>query len=126
MCTAGRDGVRDGAMCNRLLAGGDSCPGIENEGDFNEEVMEEVQWNSLVELCASLWSSCEINPVTIRGHRDFSNTERPGKWLYGQIERLQDEVRTKLALPLTDPALATPLRFGSRGPAVIRLQKRLR
>jgi hypothetical protein len=108
------------------LAGGNSSPGIENEGDFNEEVMEDDQWNSLVELCTSLCSSCEIDPVNIRGHRDFSNSQCPGDWLYGQIGRLQAEVRAKLELPPLDPAHATILRFGSRGPAVTRLQQRLR
>jgi hypothetical protein len=108
------------------LAGGNSSPGIENEGDFNEEVMEDEQWNSLVELCASLCSSCEIDPGNIRGHKDFSDTQCPGRWLYGQIGRLQDEVRAELGLQLPDPALATTLRFGSRGPDVIRLQERLR
>jgi len=108
------------------LAGGNSSPGIENEGDFNEEVMEDDQWNSLVELCTSLCSACEIDPVNIRGHKDFSNTICPGDWLYGQIGRLQAEVRAKLGLPTPDPAIATELSFGSRGPVVTRLQERLR
>lgn len=108
------------------LAGGNSSPGIENEGDFNEEVMEDDQWNSLVELCASLCSTCEIDPVNIRGHKEFSDTSCPGDWLYGQIGRLQAEVRARLGLPIPDPVLATELSFGSRGPAVSRLQERLR
>ena len=108
------------------LAGGNSSPGIENEGDFNEEVMEDDQWNSLVELCTSLCSTCEIDPTNIRGHRDFSNSNCPGEWLYGQIGRLQAEVRGKMGLPTPDPAIATELSFGSRGPAVTRLQERLR
>jgi hypothetical protein len=65
------------------------------------------------------------DPVNIRGQRDFSNSECPGDWLYGQIGRLQAEVRSSLGLPPPDPALATELRFGLLGPAVSRLQERL-
>ena len=66
------------------------------------------------------------DPVNIRGHREFSDISCPGDWLYGQIGRLQAEVRSSLDLPPPDSALATKLGFGSRGLAVSRLQERLR
>lgn len=109
------------------LAGGNNSPGIENEGDFDQEQMEQDQWDSLVDLCASLCSSCDIDPSNIRGHRDFSITQCPGNWLYDRLEQLRSEVRSTLRLP----AVAGPeegeivLSFGRRGPAVLSLQKRL-
>ncbi|MBC1262362.1 N-acetylmuramoyl-L-alanine amidase [Synechococcus sp. BSF8S] len=109
------------------LAGGNSSPGIENEGDFDQEQMEQDQWDSLVELSASLCSSCNIAPSNIRGHRDFSVTQCPGNWLYDRLDQLRSEVRSKLGLPAvvgTEEGEKV-LPFGLRGPAVLVLQKRL-
>lgn len=109
------------------LAGGNSSPGIENEGDFDQEEMEQDQWDSLVELCASLCSACNIDPSNIRGHRDFSDTQCPGNWLYERLDQLRTDVRSKLGFPAVDDSdeMETVLSFGRRGPAVLDLQKRL-
>jgi hypothetical protein len=109
------------------LAGGNVSPGIENEGDFDQEQMEQDQWDSLVELCASLCSSCHIDPSNIRGHRDFSVTQCPGNWLYDRLDQLRCEVRSTLDLPAVDSAEERErvLSFGLRGPDVLELQKRL-
>lgn len=93
--------------------------------------MVQKQWESLVELCASLCDSCDISPQNIKGHRDFSNTDCPGDWLYNQLPRLRKDVADKLGLRFTPEELendspAVTLRFGSSGPAVTRLQQRLR
>jgi hypothetical protein len=113
------------------LANGNQSPGIENEGNFMTFQMVQKQWESLVELCASLCDSCDISPQNIKGHRDFSNTDCPGDWLYNQLPRLRKDVADKLGLRLTPEELendspAVTLRFGSTGPAVTRLQQRLR
>lgn len=112
-------------------AGGNQSPGIENEGDFTTNSMNQKQWDSLVELCASLCSSCSIRPSNILGHRDFSDTRCPGEWLYGQLDRLRQEVATLLAMPAPDPVQfdvgnVADLSFGSEGPEVVELQDRLR
>ena len=78
------------------LAGGNESPGIENEGNFMTFHMEQKQWDSLVALCAGICKSCNIDPSQIRGHRDFSFTDCPGDWLYSQLDKLRNEVRTKL------------------------------
>ncbi|MEM9216448.1 MAG: peptidoglycan recognition family protein [Cyanobacteria bacterium P01_F01_bin.150] len=85
-------------------------PGIENEGCFgggpntgcpgerNARTlqMSQAQWDSLVELCAGICKSCDIDPDNIRGHRDFFPTECPGQLLYDQLPRLRTEVRDRL------------------------------
>ncbi len=113
------------------LANGNQSPGIENEGNFMTFQMGQKQWDSLVELCASLCDSCKISPANIKGHRDFSNTDCPGDWLYSQLPRLRKEVTDKLALKLTTEELendsqVVDLEFGSTGAEVIKLQQRLR
>ena len=113
------------------LAGGNQSPGIENEGTFTSHPMSKTQWDSLVVLCASLCSSCSIPPANIRGHRDFSITDCPGDWLYGQLGQLRKEVADVLSLPTPSPAAPddannAELEFGCEGPEVVLLQDRLR
>jgi Putative peptidoglycan binding domain/N-acetylmuramoyl-L-alanine amidase len=105
------------------LANGNQSPGIENEGNFMTFQMGQQQWDSLVELCASLCESCNINPSNIRGHRDFSITDCPGNWLYNQLPQLRADVAKKLGQTIvgTDP----DLQIGSTGPSVIQLQQKL-
>jgi Putative peptidoglycan binding domain/N-acetylmuramoyl-L-alanine amidase len=100
------------------LARGNESPGIENEGTFMTFPMGQKQWDSLVELCASLCSSCDIAPDNIRGHRDFSDTDCPGDLLYSQIPRLCQDVATKLGLTLAGGIL----QMGSKGSDVQKLQ----
>lgn len=112
------------------LANGNQSPGIENEGNFMTFQMGQKQWDSLVELCASLCDSCKISPANIKGHRDFSNTDCPGDWLYSQLPRLRKEVTAKLALRLTVEELENDsqvidLKFGSTGGEVVKLQQKL-
>jgi N-acetylmuramoyl-L-alanine amidase CwlA len=48
-------------------------------------------------MCAALCEACDIDPKNIKGHKDFAPTECPGKWLYSQLQKLQNEVAAKLA-----------------------------
>jgi hypothetical protein len=112
------------------LAGGNQSPGIENEGNFMTFQMGQKQWDSLVELCASLCSSCNISPKNIRGHREFSATACPGDHLFSQLPRLRKDVAEKLgiALDTADGDTDKPdqqLELGAVGQEVIKLQKRL-
>jgi peptidoglycan hydrolase-like protein with peptidoglycan-binding domain len=102
-------------------AKGNQSPGIENEGTFTTYQMKTPQWNSLVELCVSICSSCKIDPDNIKGHRDFSPTQCPGNWLYSQLPRLRSEVRKRLALSFDEY-----LREGSSGAKVKELQQLLK
>lgn len=86
------------------LPGGNESPGIENEGNFMTAQMAPVQWASLVELCASLCDSLKLPPTAIKGHRDFTNTDCPGDWLYGQLPQLRMDVAKRLGVAL--PAAA--------------------
>lgn len=113
------------------LANGNQSPGIENEGNFMTFQMGQKQWQSLVELCVSLCDSCNISPLNIKGHRDFSNTDCPGDLLYNQLPRLRKQVADKVGLEFTPEQLqnesqVVDLKFGSTGSAVIKLQQRLR
>ena len=87
------------------LSGGNQSPGIENEGTFMTTEMAPVQWASLVELCASLCESLKLTPDAIKGHRDFTATDCPGDWLYGQLPRLRLDVAKRLA-ETAKPAVA--------------------
>ena len=64
---------------------------LKNEGTFSVYQMKTQQWNSLVDLCVSICSSCKIDPDNIKGHRDFIETQCPGDWLYSQLPRLRSE-----------------------------------
>ncbi len=112
------------------LGGGNQSPGIENEGNFMTFQMEPKQWDSLVQLCISLCSSCKISPINIKGHRDFSETDCPGDWLYNQLPRLRKEVTDRLEINLSrddlnqNPPIRS-LQLGSNGDDVLKLQKAL-
>jgi peptidoglycan hydrolase-like protein with peptidoglycan-binding domain len=103
---------------------GNESPGIENEGTFITYQMKAQQWNSLVELCASICSSCNIDPNNIKGHRDFIATQCPGDWLYSQLPRLRNDVRKRLATPAV--SADETLREGSTGAKVKELQQLLK
>ncbi|MEH2194727.1 MAG: N-acetylmuramoyl-L-alanine amidase [Nostoc sp.] len=119
MCVVSAHAKQDG---NRL-GGGNNSPGIENEGNFKTFKMQQKQWDSLVELCVSLCDSCNINPKNIRGHRDFSNTDCPGDWLYGELPRLRQEVADKLGTTLKEDEPL--LQLDAIGQDVIELQQKL-
>lgn len=116
--------VKQGRCVRSAHAGttkGNESPGIENEGTFTTYQMNAQQWNSLVDLCASICSSCKIDPDNIKGHRDFTQTQCPGDWLYRQLPRLRTEVRKRL-----DPSYQDYLREGATGPKVKELQQLLK
>lgn len=124
----GRQGTLDAIKQGRCVrsahsgsAKGNESPGIENEGNFMTYQMNAKQWDSLVDLCVSICSTCKIDPDNIKGHRDFTPTKCPGNWLYSQLPRLRQEVRKQLSLPVDEY-----LREGSTGAKVKELQERLK
>jgi hypothetical protein len=112
------------------LPKGNESPGIENEGNFMTFPMGDTQWASLVALCAELCRALSIHPSNIRGHREFSNTDCPGDWLFGQLPRLRQEAAAKIGIEIS-PAEAFgtgtvhELAIGDFGPQVMTLQMRL-
>lgn len=117
--------IKRGSCVRSAHAGTDKAnesPGIENEGTFTTYQMRSQQWNSLVELCVSICSSCNINPSNIKGHRDFIETQCPGDWLYSQLPRLRNDVLKRLGTPATGD---DTLREGSTGAKVKQLQQLL-
>lgn len=60
-------------------------------GNFEAHPVSAVQWESLVNLTASLSDRYGIPPDRIIGHREAWETACPGKHL--SLERLRDEVR---------------------------------
>lgn len=97
----GRHGSLDAAISGKCVnsahaPGANDSPGIENEGNFQNNVMNEEQWNSLVELCVALCKKCQIDPDHIKGHRDFSATLCPGDNLYHKLPELRKQVRLRL------------------------------
>jgi peptidoglycan hydrolase-like protein with peptidoglycan-binding domain len=118
------DAIKQGLCVRSAHAGtpkGNESPGIENEGTFTTYQMKTQQWNSLVDLCVSICSSCKIDPDNIKGHRDFIETQCPGDWLYSQLPKLRNEVRQKL-----DASIGDFLKEGSSGPKVTQLQQLLK
>lgn len=110
------------------LSKGNESPGIENEGNFMSFQMGATQWASLVNLCSELCVALSLGPANIRGHREFSNTDCPGDWLFGQLPRLRQEVAEALDIELTPgeafgtQALKT-IQLNDFGPAVLELQR---
>jgi N-acetylmuramoyl-L-alanine amidase len=90
------------------LPGGNESPGIENEGTFMTTAMPPQQWSSLVELCASLCASLKLAPTAIKGHRDFTNTDCPGDWLYAQLPQLRLDVAQRLGVTRSAADAANP------------------
>jgi len=76
---------------------GNRSPGVSSEGNFMTTPMNSTQWSSLVNMCAALCQSCNIDPAMIRGHRDFVPNSCPGTWLYNKLPQLIKEVALKLA-----------------------------
>jgi hypothetical protein len=76
---------------------GNRSPGVSSEGNFMTKSMDTKQWSSLVNMCAALCQSCNIDPAMIRGHRDFVPNDCPGDWLYNRLPQLIKEVAEKLA-----------------------------
>ena len=83
------------------LPKGNESPGIENEGNFMSFLMGDTQWASLVTLSAELCRALSIHPSNIRGHREFSSTDCPGDWLFGQIPRLRQEAAEKMGIEIS-------------------------
>ncbi|MGJ3251788.1 MAG: peptidoglycan recognition protein family protein, partial [Elainellaceae cyanobacterium] len=91
------DAVIDGKCVNSAhTQGANESPGIENEGNFQHDEMDDTQWNSLVELCAALCKNCNIDPDNIKGHKDFDKTACPGDNLYAKLPELRKQVRLRL------------------------------
>ena len=112
------------------LPKGNESPGIENEGNFMSFLMGDTQWASLVTLSAELCRALSIHPSNIRGHREFSSTDCPGDWLFGQIPRLRQEAAEKMEVEISpSEAFGTRTReviaMGEFGPHVMALQQRL-
>lgn len=75
-----------------------ASPGIENEGTYSIESMPDCQWQSLILLCSYLCQKLNLNPDSIKGHRDFKATACPGDQLYSRLPALRLEVGQRLKL----------------------------
>lgn len=67
-------------------------------GNFEEQVVTEKQYNSLINLLVNSVKRFNIPPDSIKGHKDFANTLCPGKNLYQFLEdgSLIKDVKAKL------------------------------
>jgi hypothetical protein len=68
------------------------------EGNFELENPTAGQLESLYKLTARLAAEWHIQPSNIKGHKDYTETQCPGKNLEPEIEKLQEYIR---ALPST-------------------------
>ena len=100
----GREGSLKQAIMGNAVRGahagtdrGNRSPSVSNEGNFMITPMDNDQWQSLVDMCAALCESCDIDPSMIRGHKDFLNTNCPGDWIYNRLPQLIKDVAAKLA-----------------------------
>lgn len=55
-------------------------------GNFEEQELPEVQLNALIKLAAYCCKKYQIDPETIKGHKDYAETLCPGKNLYPFIQ----------------------------------------
>lgn len=54
-------------------------------GNFEEQELPEAQLNALIKLAAYCCKKYQIDPETIKGHKDYAETLCPGKNLYPYI-----------------------------------------
>ncbi|MBI4866142.1 MAG: N-acetylmuramoyl-L-alanine amidase [Candidatus Wallbacteria bacterium] len=87
-------------------------------GNFNrgEESVTPLARASLVRLLAYLAGKHGISARAIYGHRDFNRTDCPGGALYGDLDRLRDEVGAMIAGALL-PVAAGGQRAQAAGPS---------
>lgn len=83
----GRPEAAIGAHCINY---NDKSIGICTEGNFNNEAMEEVQYNSLVELTSMLLKKYGIDKIS--GHGELNTTDCPGKDF--PLERIRREINS--------------------------------
>lgn len=86
----GRPEAAIGAHCINY---NDKSIGICTEGNFENEAMEQVQYNSLVELTIMLLRKYGINKIC--GHGELNLTDCPGKNF--PLERIKEEVSVSLS-----------------------------
>ncbi|RLE63886.1 MAG: hypothetical protein DRJ47_08875 [Thermoprotei archaeon] len=70
--------------------------GISIIGNFEEREPNEKELNSLVNLVAWLVYQYNIPLGNIKGHRDYSNTLCPGKYLYQKLPEIRRKVGSKV------------------------------
>ncbi|MEO0273362.1 MAG: peptidoglycan recognition family protein, partial [candidate division WOR-3 bacterium] len=73
-------------------------------GEYHKrQKLNNEQYNSLIKLIAHLCKKFEINPDSIRGHRDYckpGETDCPGDNIYEMIEnqKIKDDVKVLLEI----------------------------
>ncbi|MCK9209791.1 MAG: peptidoglycan recognition protein family protein [Ignavibacteriaceae bacterium] len=67
-------------------------------GNFEEQKVTDKQLNALIDLTAYCCKKYQIDPSTIKAHRDFAKTLCPGKDLYRYLESgyLENEVKKRI------------------------------
>ena len=87
------------------------------EGDFNQQEIGEEQYRSLVQLVAWGAMEFEIDPNTVRGHRDLATTSCPGDNLYPLVA---DQTLAKdVSAAIAGPALQLDEVCGDEGASLV-------
>jgi N-acetyl-anhydromuramyl-L-alanine amidase AmpD len=84
---SGRDEKAEGAHCYNY---NDESIGICAEGNFNYDVMSELQYNALKEITQSILRKYGLNKIY--GHRELYSTDCPGKNF--PLDRIKRELAT--------------------------------
>ncbi len=71
-------------------------------GNYEEQIISEEQLDALVNLCTYLAKLYNVDPATIKGHKDYTETLCPGRDLYRYIEDGTIEKRVREQLSSTD------------------------
>lgn len=61
-------------------------------GDLEQQPVTDAQYDSTVRLCAYFCSELHLSPSGIKGHRDYAQTDCPGKNMYVRMAALREEV----------------------------------
>ncbi|MFI0410300.1 peptidoglycan recognition family protein [Actinomadura sp. 3N508] len=91
--------IRNGdlAIGAQVLHHNEHTIGIENEGTYMTKAVPRRLWSSLVEVCAWLCRSYDLEPSkAIVGHRDYNKTACPGDVLYARLPALRRAVTKRL------------------------------
>ena len=100
----GRLALYQGAHCR---GHNDDSIGICLVGSFVSRYPSEAQMKALIELLATLCHIYKLDPLSglhISGHKDWNDTDCPGKKLYRLQPRVREQVADKLCPPSNKPS----------------------
>lgn len=114
--------LRDGTVCQAREAGlvGDTNTPYNPTGhlliclagDLEKQPLPQAQYDAVVRLCAYVCSTRALVPEEIKGHRDFAETDCPGKNM--PMDRLRTDVAARVLKGCAESGVSTAVSTSGR------------